>query len=131
MESMTSRVAYLNGLIEGMGVDKTSKEGRLISEIASILKDMANEIELLIEAQEEIEDFVDAIDEDLNSLEEDLYDEDYDDDCDEDDCDNYISLKCPHCNETVYIDSDICQCNEEITCPNCHKEISLDIYPEE
>ena len=127
MDSILSRVSYLNGLIDGMEMDKTSKEGRVISEIASILKDMAEEIEFLHEAQEEIEDYVDTIDEDLSAIEEDLYfDEDYDDDCEEDDFENYINIECPHCSETVYIDSDICTCNEEITCPNCHKEIPLD-----
>lgn len=133
MESISSRVSYLNGLIDGMEIDKTSKEGRLISEIASILKDMAGEIQTLKETQEEMEDYVDAIDEDLSDLEEDLYyDEDEDDDYeDDDDFSNYISIKCPSCNETVYIDSDICDCNEAITCPNCHEEIPLDICSKE
>jgi hypothetical protein len=128
MESIFSRVSYLNGLIEGLGIDKTSNEGRVILEMASILKDMAEKIELLQEAQEEIEEYVDVIDEDLSDLEEDLYYDEEDEECDcEDDYENYIDLNCPHCNETVYIDSDICQCNEKITCPNCHQEISLNV----
>jgi hypothetical protein len=44
MDTLVSRVAYLNGLIEGMDIDKTSKEGKAISEIASILKEMAQVI---------------------------------------------------------------------------------------
>lgn len=127
-----SRVSYLEGLIEGMDIDKTTKEGRAISEIVIILKDMASEIELLKEAQEEIEDYVDNIDEDLSNLEKEIYnDDEYEEDCEEDDCGNYINLQCPHCNETVYIDSDICRCNEEITCPNCHNEIELECCKED
>jgi hypothetical protein len=129
MDSMIARVSYLNGLIEGLGIESTSKEGRVILEMASILKEMANEIEYLKDVQDEMEEYVDAIDEDLNNLEEDLYydEEDEEFDCEEDDFDNYININCPHCDETVYIDSDICNCNEKITCPNCHKEIPMDI----
>jgi hypothetical protein len=132
MESIISRVSYLNGLIEGLGIDNASKEGRVILEMAKILKEMANEIEFLKDMQEEMEEYVDAIDEDLSVLEEDLYDEDEDEefDCDEDDFDNYININCPHCDETVYIDSEICSSNEKITCPNCHKEIPMDICSE-
>jgi DNA-directed RNA polymerase subunit delta len=128
MESIFSRVSYLNGLIEGLGVDSSSKEGRIILEMASILKDMAKEIQLLQDFQDEMEDYVDAIDEDLSNLEDDLYyDEDDEEfDCEDDDLDNYININCPNCNETVYIDSDICSCEEAITCPNCHKEIPID-----
>lgn len=135
MESLMSRVSYLNGLIEGLGIDSASKEGRVLLEMAGIIKEMAQEIELVKDFQEEMEDYVDAIDEDLSNLEEDLYDEEEDDECDygceDDDIGNYINIECPHCSETVYIDSDICRCNEEITCPNCHREISLDNCPEQ
>lgn len=130
MESMVSRVSYLNGLIEGLGIDNTSKEGRVLLEIANILKEMANEIEYVKDMQEEMEEYVDAIDEDLSNVEEDLYDEDDEFDYDEDDFDNYININCPHCDETVYIDSEICNCNEKITCPNCHKEIPMDVCSE-
>lgn len=129
MDPILSRVSFLNGMIEGMAIDRTTNEGKLLTEIASILKDMAEEIEFLKEAQNEMEDYVDTIDEDLSDLEEEFYydeDDDYDDCCNEDDCENYIDLECPHCGETVYIDTDICNCNEEISCPNCHKEIPID-----
>lgn len=128
MEPLLSRVSFLSGMIEGMAIDKATNEGKIITEIASILKDMANEIEFLKEAQNEMEDYVDTIDEDLSDLEEEFYydeDEDDYDSYDEDDCENYINIECPHCGETVYIDTDICNCNDEISCPNCHKEIPL------
>lgn len=128
MNNIKSRVSYLQGLIDGLNVESESKEGKVLVQIASILGDMAEEIENLTYAQEETEEYVDAIDEDLGSLEDDFYyeDEDYEDEEFEDDCENYISLNCPNCDETVYIDSDICSYNEDITCPNCHSKIALD-----
>jgi predicted RNA-binding Zn-ribbon protein involved in translation (DUF1610 family) len=134
MKSITTRVAYLEGLIAGMEMDKSSKEGRVIVELSSILKDIAEELENIREDQYELEEYVDTLDEDLSNIEEDLYydedDEDCDCDCEDDEYGNYINFECPNCNETIYIDSDICNNNEEINCPNCHKQISLDCCEE-
>ncbi|ERI91322.1 hypothetical protein HMPREF1982_03281 [Clostridiales bacterium oral taxon 876 str. F0540] len=132
MDSLLSRVSYLNGLIDGMEIDKTSKEGRIIAEMAKILEEMADRIEILQDSQDELEEYVDSIDEDLSIVEEDLYEDDeYDDCCEDDEYDDYVSINCPHCHETVYIDTDICKCSEEITCPNCHEEIPLEDCCEE
>lgn len=131
MNSIMNRIAYLNGLMEGMEFDKNTKEGRIIAELVSIVKDMAEEIETVKDSYDELEEYVDAIDEDLSEIEEDLYDEEFDDEECEEDYGNYIDIECPHCDETVYIDSDICESNDKITCPNCHKEIDLDCCKED
>lgn len=132
MNSIISRVSYLNGLIDGLGITNETKEGKVIAEIASILRTMAEEIEDLQIAQEETDEYIDAIDEDLNNIEEDFYGEfDDDDDEMEDCCEDYVDITCPNCNETVYIDSDICEEKDAITCPNCHSNIDLDCDCEE
>ncbi|SKA76838.1 hypothetical protein SAMN05428976_102369 [Clostridium sp. USBA 49] len=128
MKSIISKVAYLNGLIDGMDIDQNTKEGKAINQISEILKEVAEEIESLKDSQKYIENYVDIIDEDLSRLEEEwYYDEEYeeDDECCKEDFENYINVKCPHCNEIVYIDNDICKCNKGIICPNCHEEILL------
>lgn len=116
MESITSKVSYLNGLIEGLSIDKESKEGKIITEISSILKYMAEEMEDLKSAQDEIEDYVDAIDEDLNSIENEVYGEDEDD---------FIDVECPNCGETIYVDADLLDERDNITCPKCNNIIKL------
>jgi len=130
MNSIISRVSYLNGLIEGLGITDETKEGKTITEIANILKDMAIEIEDLQCSQEEIEDYIDTIDEDLCDVEDEIFeneDENEDEDEDEDECcDDYVHVECPHCNETVYLDTNIFNEKEEITCPSCHEPIVLD-----
>lgn len=116
MESITSKVSYLSGLIEGLSIDKESKEGKIITEISSILKYMAEEIEDVKSAQDEIEDYVDAIDEDLNSIENEVYGEDEDD---------FIDVECPNCGETIYVDADLLDERDNITCPKCNNIIKL------
>lgn len=116
METITSRVSYLSGLIEGLSIDKESKEGKIIIEISSILKCMAEEIEDLKNAQGEIEDYVDAIDEDLNVVENEVYGEDEED---------FIDVECPNCGETIYVDADLLDEKDTITCPKCNNNIEL------
>ncbi len=80
MKSITSKVSYLKGLIEGLEVKKDSKEGKVISVMSDILQDIAYEVEEMKESQSIIQEYVDTIDQDLLSLQEDFYDEDEDED---------------------------------------------------
>lgn len=127
METLKSKVAYLNGLIDGLGIDEASKEGRIIKEIASILEDIGEEIEEIKDSQNDIQEYVDELDEDLNSIEEDLYEDEDEDDFDEEDIEDFIDMTCDNCGETVYIDTGILKGKDSIICPNCHKDIPLHI----
>lgn len=125
MSSLKNRVSYLQGLMEGMEIDTSAKEGKILSEIAAILNEITEEIEILHEDDADLEEYVDNIDEDLADVEELLYDEDYDDDINEED-DDFVEIKCSNCGETVYIDENILNNEKSITCPNCHKAINFD-----
>lgn len=122
MNSIMSKVSYLSGLVDGLEIDKTSKEGKILAEIVTVLKDMAVEISEISESQKVVQEYIDAIDEDLTELQEDFYDEDYE--FYEDEGDNFVEIKCSTCGDFVYVDKDIIASGEEITCPNCHKKIA-------
>ena len=88
MNSIISRASYLNGLIEGLGITNETKEGKAITELANVLKDMAVEVGDLQRAQEEIENFMDDMSDDLCDIEDEVFG--YEDDeceCEEDCCD--------------------------------------------
>jgi DNA-directed RNA polymerase subunit RPC12/RpoP len=127
MKSISEKVSYIDGLMEGLGFKNDSKEEKVLSKIVSVLKDISEEIEDLRAAQEENEEYIDVIDSDLNDLEKEIYeDEDYEDEEGlEDNLEDYIHLQCSNCNDTINIDKDILENNTEINCPNCHKTISL------
>ena len=55
MCSIKSRVAYLSGLIDGLEIEKESKEGKIIREIVNILEDIGEEFEDIEEAHREIQ----------------------------------------------------------------------------
>ncbi|MGE5627481.1 MAG: CD1247 N-terminal domain-containing protein [Solirubrobacterales bacterium] len=122
MNSVTSKVAFLSGYVEGLELDKTTKEGKAINQIIETLKQIAQEIDVISENQEELEEYLNDIDEDLAFVEDDLYDieDDYEDD------EDFVELICGDCGETVYVDPAIMKDMEQITCPNCHKAIVLE-----
>ncbi len=129
MDFLYERVAYLRGLAEGLGVEEESNEGKVIANIIDVLEDFAEAINELYDYQEDLDEYVEAIDEDLADVEDELYededdDEDFDDFDDFDDYD-YIEVECPHCKEYVYLDEDLLNNDKEVICPNCHKVIDL------
>ncbi len=132
--TLTEKVAYIRGLMEGMEVDKESKEMKIISAVVDLLDDMALTVCDLEDAQAELEEYVEELDEDLGAIEEDLYDDDEcdccDGDCDccEDDCDcddgfNY-KTECPVCGEDVLLDDEILR-DGAFECPHCGETIDF------
>ena len=125
--TITEKVAYLKGLMEGLDLDKTTKEGKVLAAMADILEDMALTVA-------DSCDQIDAIDEDLETLEEYVYDEldlddDYDFDFDDDDSGEY-EFECPNCHEVVFIDESVFEEGKEIECPNCGAQLE-GVYEEE
>lgn len=123
MNSIISKVSYLSGLVDGLEIDKNTKEGKVLVEVINILKDMAEEITDISEAQKDMQDYIDAMDEDLTNLQDNIYDNDYE--LYQDEGNNFIELECPNCSDAVYVDKDILDQREELTCPNCHKSIPI------
>lgn len=124
--TVTEKVAYLKGLVEGLGVDDATKEGRIIKAIVEVLDDIALSVSDMEDGLSEISEQVDAIDEDLEDLEKDFYgDEDYDDDEYDDDDTDYYEVTCPKCGEKVYLDEDLIS-DGETNCPNCGEKLEFD-----
>lgn len=126
MNSIKEKVSYIRGLSDGLDINDSSKEGKVIKAIINVLDEIADSIEDMDTVQEELNEYVEAIDEDLADVEEFLYEEDEDDDDEEDD-DGFVEVECPNCHETVYLDEDLFDDeDEEITCPNCHEPIHFE-----
>ena len=97
--SITEKTAYLKGLLEGMNLDDTKPEGKLLKAVVETLDLMAAEIADLQEETEYIEDYLDELDYDLGDLESDYYEvwDDEDDEWDEEDDDDFCL--CDDCDE--------------------------------
>ena len=128
---ITENAAYLKGLFDGYELDKNSKEGKIIGEMLSVISDMADKIAALEADNKELHEYVEELDQDLGSVEEELYlcededeyEEDDDDDFfdDEEEDEEYYEIECPACGEKVCFDDSLDP--DELVCPACGEKI--------
>ncbi|WP_018132451.1 CD1247 N-terminal domain-containing protein [Effusibacillus pohliae] len=137
MHELKERMAYIKGLSSGLNLNENSPEGRILLEMMELLDGIVRAVDQLAVQQNDLEEYLGAVDEDLTDLEQDFYDEydDYDDyeeedlvceACDEADDDiQYLEMECPHCHGTVFVDSTVFDDDEvvEVLCPECHETI--------
>lgn len=131
MSNLSDRVSYLKGLAEGLKLDTDKSEGKLIEKILEVLADVAADLDTLREDQDDLNAYVEAIDNDLGDLEdvvlgnEDDEDDDFmdDEDGDEDEDDNLVEYTCPHCGEEMTFEVDSFDFDEDYLCPNCHQPL--------
>lgn len=131
---ISEKAAYISGLFDGYELDKTSKEGRIISELITLVGDMADKINALEADNRELHEYVEELDHDLGEVEEEVYfydddeEEDYDDYDDLNDEEDYegedeefYEIECPSCGDLVYFDESIEV--EDLVCPACGERI--------
>ncbi|NMB34156.1 MAG: hypothetical protein GX992_08025 [Clostridium sp.] len=121
MRLIKERVAYLKGLAEGMQLNDSTNEGKMLKAIIEVLDDVAMSVDELTEVQHQLEEQVDDIDEDLAELEGILFDDD-----DEYDDETIAELECPHCHDVFELKEDMVDGHKDsIKCPHCGEEISF------
>ncbi|MEW6725311.1 MAG: CD1247 N-terminal domain-containing protein [Bacillota bacterium] len=115
------KVAYIRGLAEGLKIDQAGDTGRLMMAVVDALETVARGMERLEVEHDDIEEYLGAMDEDLTDLEDDYYADEGELTVDVDDDEEYVSVECENCGESVYFDESLLLDNEalEITCPNC------------
>lgn len=149
--SISEKVAYLKGLVEGFGFDQDDKQTKVINAIIDILDDIAVDVSDIQDETEELYEVVNVLDEDLGELEELVLDIDSDDDheckCgghhhhhhddEDDDDDDYdhehdviYEIKCPNCEEIIDIDESLIL-EGQINCPACGKNLEFDFEDED
>ncbi len=131
------KVAYIKGLAEGLELDEGTKEGKLLKAIIDVLGDITEDHADLEDYVAEMAEQVDAVDEDLSSLEDVVYEElDDDDDCDCDcDCcgdwdEDFYEITCPNCKEEFEVDEETLL-DGGIDCPNCGEPLEFDLEDDE
>ena len=120
----TEKVAYIRGLAEGLELDDSKKEVKVLNAIIDLLDDLAMSLADLEDGYSDMADQLDAVDEDLGSLEDDFYGDDEDDADDEYTC--YYEVTCPNCHETICLSEDIIE-DGQMDCPNCGETLEFDI----
>ena len=135
--SMMEKAMYLKGLCDGVELDKTTKEGKLINALMEIVVEMAEEMDDMQAEICELKEYCEELDEDLGDVEEvllDLDDEDYEDDEEDDedlDIDYECDGDCASCDFDCGFDEDDFLDEEEdeyfeVVCPACGDVINFD-----
>ena len=124
---INEKAAYIKGLYEGFAIDATKPEGKLISELITLVGEMAEKINNLEVECRELRDYSEELDEDLGEVEEFLYDEAFDEDEDEDE-DDYYEVTCPACGEEICFDEDVDPA--KMVCPACGEKFDSTCDPE-
>lgn len=131
---LKERAAYLKGLMEGLDIENSSKEGKVLKAMYDLVADLCNTVTELDSDMDQVYDELDAIDEDLDDLEELLFgDEDEDEDEEEDDEDEdefeedeaEYELTCPNCGAVTVVNEDTLL-NEQVCCGNCGAEFEIE-----
>ena len=132
---LSKKAAYLQGLVDGLGVDESTKEGKIIKAMSALLAEMAEALEGVDEDLSRAYDQINDLSEELEDLEADLYEDeddegedDEDDEDDEEDADDandddiasepFYEVACPNCGETVYVSEDDLDAGEA-NCAHC------------
>ena len=128
---LSNKAAYLQGLVDGLGVDESTKEGKIIKAMSALLAEMAEALEGVDEDLSRAYDQINDLSDELEDLEADLYEDEDDDDEDEDDDDDaddandddiasepFYEVACPNCGETVYVSEDDLDAGEA-NCAHC------------
>ena len=132
---LSKKAAYLQGLVDGLGVDESTKEGKIIKAMSALLAEMAEALEGMDEDLSRAYDQINDLSDELEDLEADLYededdedDEDDEEDDDDDDADDandddiasepFYEVACPNCGETVYVSEDDLDAGEA-NCAHC------------
>ena len=131
--TVSEKVAYLKGLIDGMGFDADSKNGKLFHIISDILEDLAGDVLELRESSLEMAEDIDALTDDLADVEDFVYEGEEEDEralpgcgycCggsedEEDDGEPvFFDVTCRSCGKTITVDEDIFDLGT-VQCPNC------------
>ncbi len=119
--TLTERVAYIRGLAEGLDVNAEQKEGRVLLAMLDLLEDMSVSIAELEEENDGLQNIMDAMIEDFYD-EDDSYDE-----ADELDTDSELyQVVCPSCGEEIFVDESTLDMGN-IGCPACGEELEFDL----
>ena len=132
--NLTEKAADLKGLADGLGLADSSQD-KVLKAVIDMLGDLAESVEGLDGEME-------AVCEELDEIEEDLYSDDddddfeYDDDDDDEEDGDYedaeieYELTCPKCGATVVVDEDTLF-NQQVYCGQCHEPIQVEIVDED
>ena len=134
---LTEKISYIKGLAEGLKLQESKDEVKVLNAMMELLEEMAERVEELEEYADEMGDLIEVLDEDLGEVEDLIFDDNSDCHCDicgssdlddipfdmEDD--DIYEIVCPVCGETICLEEDALQ-DAAMQCPKCGQSLEFD-----
>lgn len=126
MSEVREKVAYLKGLLAGLGELEDPKSKKIWEGVLEVLDTISEEIEVVNDDLDDLSEYVGSIDDDLAEVEESFYDDD-----ELDDLDDAITVECDNCGNEFTIPEYMLYNDEDVICPHCNASIYDADYEDE
>ncbi len=132
---LSEQMSYLRGLVDGLDIDMTTKEGKVLGQVLEVLQSTVLYVDDLQDQIDELTELCENLDEDLGNVEEfllddedelDFDDDDFDDeDYDFDEEEDLYETVCPTCENTIVLADSILD-EGSMKCPCCGELLEFD-----
>lgn len=123
---LSEKAAYLKGMIEGLGIDGETREGKVIRAMSELLMEMAAAVDDVQADVEDLNDDLDDLDEFLGQA---FFGDGQDGQAQGNDngsAEASYEVECPNCGETVYVsEADLEE--KEAFCSRCGKSFGIEL----
>ena len=127
--TITEKVAYIQGLYDGLGLDgEKSGEARILSVLLDVMKEVGQQLEGMDTAMDQFDEELDALGDSVADLEDAVFDDEDEQDeflgdldgMDED----FFEIPCPTCGEDLVVDDEVLSAGV-VDCPACGGKFAL------
>jgi DNA-directed RNA polymerase subunit delta len=126
MHDLKEKSAYLRGLVEGTGYFENEKQKLVWDGLMDFCDGVAQNLDELDGSQNDFAEYIEAVDEDLSTLEKYFYSAEEEDEETEilftkESGEVMMELTCPNCHEEICFEDE--PGNYEVVCPECGKVV--------
>ena len=127
--TITEKVAYIQGLYDGLGLDgEKSGEARILSELLDVMKEVGQQLEGMDTAMDQFDEELDALGDSVADLEDAVFDDEDEQDEFLEDLDgmdeDFFEIPCPTCGEDLVVDDEALAAGV-VDCPACGGKFAL------
>ena len=132
MSKLTDRASYLKGLAEGMKLNIEKDANRLIVEIIQLLNETTDRLDAVEEELEDMDDYMADMEGDVAALKDRIFGDDDPEMHEEfDDEDERITYPCPSCGKILQFRTKDVDFSEDYRCPSCEEPVFPELADED
>ncbi len=127
--TITEKVAYIQGLFDGMRLDtEKSGEARILSEVLDVLREVGQQLDGMEASMDQFDGDLDTLEDAVAGLEEAVFEEEDGQETGLDGSDgeeeDFFQIPCPTCGEDLVVDDEALAAGL-VECPVCHGKFAL------